>query len=142
MVFVTQGGRVEERPVVVGKQNDKWVQILEGLAEDEEVLMTPPPGYMPQKQETEDSKMRGPGTAVPGGAPRAAAGAGIPPARHPAASRARAARLRPNVEREAGTELYRARRAARAAGAATDSGRPERAAHAGDGAGSATPGLR
>jgi hypothetical protein len=67
IAFVAQGGRIEERPVVVGKQSDKWVQILEGLAEGDEVLLTPPPGYMPQKQEEGDSKVRVPNTpAAPG----------------------------------------------------------------------------
>jgi len=30
--------------VKVGKQNDKWVQILAGLSEGEEVLLAPPSG--------------------------------------------------------------------------------------------------
>ncbi|MFN0006390.1 MAG: efflux RND transporter periplasmic adaptor subunit [Planctomycetota bacterium] len=75
IAFVTQGSRVEERSVVVGKQSDKWVQILEGLAEDEEVLLTPPAGFTPQKQETEGAKPADPrgGDSASGAGRRAGA---------------------------------------------------------------------
>lgn len=80
IVFVTKGSRAEERDVVVGKQSDKWVQILEGLAEGEEVLLTPPPGYMPQKQEAEGATPADPKVAVPTTGPgTAAAEAGAAP---------------------------------------------------------------
>jgi hypothetical protein len=65
IAFVAKGSRVEERSVVVGKQSDKWVQILEGLSEGEEVLLTPPPGFTPQKPETEGAILAGSEDAVP-----------------------------------------------------------------------------
>lgn len=49
VAFVARSGSIEERPVRVGKQSDKWVQILSGLSEGEEVLLAPPPGFTPQK---------------------------------------------------------------------------------------------
>ena len=75
IAFVSAGGRVDERRVVVGKQSDKWVQILEGLAEGEEVLLTPPPGFTPQKPEAEEGKERPGDPASPPGAPAMGAGA-------------------------------------------------------------------
>jgi len=74
IVFVVKGAGFEERAVVVGKQSDKWVQILEGLAEGEEVLLTPPPGFMPAKPEAEGSKAHGTDPAAP--AQSSAPGAG------------------------------------------------------------------
>lgn len=103
IAFVAQEGRVEERQVVVGQQSDKWVQILAGLAEGEEVLLTPPPGFMPQKQEQEvdDSKTRGSEAAVPARAPGAAdrsgeraggeSGVGSPPSAERGAERGQGA---------------------------------------------------
>ena len=71
IAFVADGGRNEERKVQVGKQSDKWVQILSGLSEGEEVLLSPPPGFTPQK--TEEPESPAPGEAGP---PKAAPGAG------------------------------------------------------------------
>jgi HlyD family secretion protein len=53
IAFVARGGATEERTVRVGKQSDKWVQILSGLSEGEEVLLSPPPGFTPQKASDE-----------------------------------------------------------------------------------------
>ncbi|HEV8111552.1 MAG TPA: efflux RND transporter periplasmic adaptor subunit [Planctomycetota bacterium] len=58
IAFVVVGGRPEERKVQVGKQSDKWVQILSGLSEDEEVLLAPPPGFTPQKKTEEPGAHR------------------------------------------------------------------------------------
>jgi hypothetical protein len=53
IAFVARQGAVEEKQVRVGKQSDKWVQILSGLSEGEEVLLAPPPGFTPQKADEE-----------------------------------------------------------------------------------------
>ena len=44
LCFVASGGRGEPREVRVGRYNELWVQILEGLEEGETVLMQPPVG--------------------------------------------------------------------------------------------------
>jgi HlyD family secretion protein len=79
IAFVAKGARNEQRTVKIGKQNDKWVQVLEGLSEGEEVLLSPPPGFVPQKSEAEApperGSTRGPAAAAPAG-PRAAEAAG------------------------------------------------------------------
>ncbi len=54
VAFVAKDGRTEERPVKVGKQNDKWVQILAGLSDGEEVLLAPPPGFLSLKSAEEE----------------------------------------------------------------------------------------
>lgn len=60
----------EERKVRVGKQSDKWVQVLDGLAEGEEVLLAPPPGLSPQKpDERSESEPKHPGSGSPPGGP-------------------------------------------------------------------------
>jgi len=43
--FVAAPASNEVRPVEIGRFNDKWVQILSGLAEGEEVLLSPPAGF-------------------------------------------------------------------------------------------------
>jgi hypothetical protein len=45
LAFVERGGASEERPVEVGRYNDRWVQVLAGLSEGEVVLLAPPPGF-------------------------------------------------------------------------------------------------
>lgn len=62
--FVPRNGVTESRPVVVGRYNDKWVQILSGLAEGETVLLSPPPGFsvkpeQPASQEEEPREKAG-----------------------------------------------------------------------------------
>lgn len=45
LCFVAGGGAAfQRRDVRIGRYNEKWVQILEGLAEGQEVLLSPPPG--------------------------------------------------------------------------------------------------
>jgi len=88
MAFVARALATEEREVQVGKQNDKWVQILSGLSEGEEVLLAPPPGFTPQKSEEEAPETRKgapagmtPDAGAPGGEPRPSAEGreGVPP---------------------------------------------------------------
>ena len=43
--FVVDGGEAERREVEVGRFNELWVQILDGLGQGEVVLMRPPEGY-------------------------------------------------------------------------------------------------
>lgn len=47
LAFVTGSNGAEERVVKTGRFNDKWVQVLEGLKEGEQVLLAPPPGFSP-----------------------------------------------------------------------------------------------
>ena len=47
LAFVTAAAGVAERVVKTGRFNDKWVQVLEGLKEGEQVLLSPPAGFSP-----------------------------------------------------------------------------------------------
>lgn len=58
IAFVPTPTGVEERPVKVGRANDKFVEVLEGLAENEEVLLAPPAGFMPAEEERTDAKAK------------------------------------------------------------------------------------
>jgi HlyD family secretion protein len=78
IAFVAKDGRTDERPVQVGKQNDKWVQILSGLTEGEEVLLAPPPGFLSQKAAEEDAAGAG-GKEKEKGAPNADPAKPAPP---------------------------------------------------------------
>ncbi|MSR63831.1 MAG: HlyD family efflux transporter periplasmic adaptor subunit [Planctomycetes bacterium] len=53
LAFVDKGGASEERAVQVGRYNDRWVQVLAGLAEGETVLLAPPAGFQREVQEGE-----------------------------------------------------------------------------------------
>jgi HlyD family secretion protein len=48
IAFVAGGENVEQRKVKVGRNNDKWVEISDGLKEGEIVLLSPPPGFLPE----------------------------------------------------------------------------------------------
>jgi hypothetical protein len=48
VAFVSKGDEWEQRKVQVGPSSDKWVQVIEGLAEGEIVLLAAPPGFTPQ----------------------------------------------------------------------------------------------
>jgi HlyD family secretion protein len=48
IAFVAGGEAIEQRKVKVGRNNDKWVEIENGLKEGEMVLMSPPAGFMPE----------------------------------------------------------------------------------------------
>jgi len=73
---VLEGGRVEARGVEVGRFNDLWVQVLDGLEEGETVLLQPPPGFEPEppEQEAPGADLPAPETPAPSApAPEAAA---------------------------------------------------------------------
>jgi len=42
MVFVVKGGRLERRPVEVGRDNNRMVRVISGLEEGEEIALAPP----------------------------------------------------------------------------------------------------
>ena len=46
--FVSKGGVIETRTVKVGRSNDLWVEVLDGLQEGEIVLLSPPEGFEPE----------------------------------------------------------------------------------------------
>ena len=54
IAFVSKGDGHERRALKVGRSNDKFVEILEGVKEGEEVLLSPPAGFAPSA--AEDSK--------------------------------------------------------------------------------------
>lgn len=54
IAFVTKGNGNERRALKVGRSNDKFVEIVEGVKEGEEVLLSAPPGFAPSA--AEDSK--------------------------------------------------------------------------------------
>ncbi|MFN0242046.1 MAG: efflux RND transporter periplasmic adaptor subunit [Planctomycetota bacterium] len=58
IAFVAQVASTEERKVKVGRSNDKFVEVLTGLAEDEEVLLAPPAGFQPADVERTDAKVK------------------------------------------------------------------------------------
>ncbi|MCC7012014.1 MAG: efflux RND transporter periplasmic adaptor subunit [Planctomycetes bacterium] len=71
VAFVVKGGIHEERKVVTGRFNERWVQILEGLSEGENVLLAAPAGFSPAQA---------PQSAIPDGALGASPGANGAPA--------------------------------------------------------------
>ena len=132
----------ERRVVRVGRSNDKWVQVVQGLAENEEVLLTPPTGFMP-KPSTGGERANGrPGAAArPDDAAATAARPDGPPsdgsvdgrARDGAGAQAGLERGPEGTEPAAGGERSRGgRRGGRPPGAAGEGG--ERAKRADDGA--------
>ncbi len=54
LCFVVRPAGHEQRPVEIGRFNDRWVQVLSGLSEGEEVLLSPPSGFTPCAAEVED----------------------------------------------------------------------------------------
>ncbi|MBK7643544.1 MAG: HlyD family efflux transporter periplasmic adaptor subunit [Planctomycetes bacterium] len=84
--FLHTGAHPEQVRVKVGRSNEKFVEVTEGLKENDEVLLAPPPGFVPAQAEDKPSDMpkaaqmpnAAPG-AAPGAAP-SAAGANAPPA--------------------------------------------------------------
>jgi HlyD family secretion protein len=76
LAFVEGGGTSEQRSVAVGRYNDRWVQVLDGLAEGEVVLLAPPVGF---SREVEAAAEPEPGAAPrPAAAPTAVAREGGP----------------------------------------------------------------
>ncbi len=53
LAWVRKGKEIEPRQVVVGRNNEKWVEIVEGLAEGEQVLLSPPAGFQAADGEEE-----------------------------------------------------------------------------------------
>jgi multidrug resistance efflux pump len=51
IAFVSNGDEIEQRKVKVGRNNDKWVEVSDGLKEGETVLLSPPPGFVPEGKE-------------------------------------------------------------------------------------------
>jgi hypothetical protein len=51
IAFVSNGEEIEQRKVKVGRANDKWVEVSDGLKEGEVVLLSPPPGFVPEGKE-------------------------------------------------------------------------------------------
>lgn len=89
IAFVSKGDTNERRALKVGRSNDKFVEILDGVKEGEEVLLSAPPGFAPSA--AEDSKAAvldkagmklepGPAGAngAPNGLPTGARGDGAP----------------------------------------------------------------
>ncbi len=85
--FVARPEGHEERAVKVGRFNDRWVQVLEGLSEGEQVLLSPPSGFTPEPTPEEEvtepevpfglpGAMPGAMPGVPGQGPPAAQGEG------------------------------------------------------------------
>jgi HlyD family secretion protein len=59
--FVAGNGGVEQREVRTGRYTELWVQILEGLREEETVLLQAPPGFTPEPSAVEQPRERRPG---------------------------------------------------------------------------------
>ena len=75
VAFVTRAGGHDVRKVRVGKQSDRWVQILEGLVEGDEVLLAPPAGFVTESADTAPRNGNGRNGGPPQQAPGAPVGA-------------------------------------------------------------------
>ena len=64
LAFVERAGKTEERVVDVGRYNDRWVQVLAGLAKGEVVSLSPPAGFSREGEEPESAP---PGAGRPDG---------------------------------------------------------------------------
>jgi len=74
--FVQSSEGIEQRSVQVGRNNEKWIQILEGLEEGEVVLLSPPIDFQPEAA-PEASRGGRPGGGRPeGGRPSAGGSSG------------------------------------------------------------------
>jgi RND family efflux transporter MFP subunit len=74
LAFVERAGASEERVVEVGRYNDRWVQVLAGLAEGEVVALAPPAGFSREvEEETGDTLGADRPAAVPAAVPVAQA---------------------------------------------------------------------
>jgi HlyD family secretion protein len=79
VAFVQRGNKAEPQPVEVGQYNDKWVQILSGVAEGDVVLLSAPQNFRlqsggPEKSAAEDgaTPLTGEMPQMPPGPPGAA----------------------------------------------------------------------
>jgi len=85
--FIHEGSGARQVKVKVGRSNEKFVEVLEGLVEDQEVLLAPPAGFVPAQSddkplEVPKAAANQPGDAQPkpmaaeGGAPAMQTGDG------------------------------------------------------------------
>jgi HlyD family secretion protein len=65
LAFVERGGASEERAVQVGRYNDRWVEVLEGLTEGEVVLLAPPVGFSREAESEKESEAPATGRSAP-----------------------------------------------------------------------------
>lgn len=79
--FVHDGDHASQVRVKVGRSNEKFVEVLEGLAENREVLLAPPPGFVPAQTDEKPGDLpkaaasaAGEAPAKPAAAPGAASG--------------------------------------------------------------------
>jgi HlyD family secretion protein len=110
LAFVTGSNGAEERVVKTGRFNDKWVQVLEGLKEGEQVLLAPPPGFSPAAAPESSSSS----TITAGSVEPAPAASGVP---------------------QAGAQAGGAGKAPAGAASGAPAGAPAGAASGGDGSG-------
>lgn len=80
IAFVTKGDDHERRVLTVGRSNEKFVQVVEGLKEGEEVLLAAPPGFSPSGSEDKHGDAAVNEFRTLNGANGAAPGAGAPSA--------------------------------------------------------------
>lgn len=56
--FVSGAKGVETRKVEAGKNNDRWVELINGVVEGEVVLLSPPPGFEPKAKKANEGTER------------------------------------------------------------------------------------
>jgi len=72
--FVHSDGAPRQIKVKVGRSNEKFVEVLEGLVDNQEVLLAPPPGFVPTQAEEKPGDMPKAAAEAPGdGQPKPAA---------------------------------------------------------------------
>jgi hypothetical protein len=76
--FVDGPGGPKEVEIKVGRDNDKWVEILEGLTEGQTVMMAPPTGFKLEAAPANMPRPEGMGEAGTGAGMPAGSGAGRP----------------------------------------------------------------
>lgn len=78
--FVHESSGPRQVRVKVGRSNEKFVEVLEGLVEDQEVLLAPPAGFVPAQAEDKPGDLPRAAAVQPGDAqPKAADAAASPP---------------------------------------------------------------
>lgn len=76
--FVHEAAGPRQVRVKVGRSNEKFVEVLEGLSDDQEVLLAPPPGFVPAQAEDKIEMPKAAATPAADPAARpAGAGAGM-----------------------------------------------------------------
>jgi HlyD family secretion protein len=79
--FLHEAAGARQVKVKVGRSNEKFVEVLEGLAEDQEVLLAPPAGFVPAQAEDKPGDMPKAAANQPGAAqPKPAGAEGAAPA--------------------------------------------------------------